>query len=213
MHKKLAEYWFTHGEGPTTHEWIRNISLMPPQFPTKYYKSQEITGHCRYPNLLLKSNQTGHNFCEYEKPAQKIDDHAHRLCPNRKGKTTPHTKIYKHHRIQTWNNQTPGYQVARNCDVVGDALNFVKDVSNAILESKNRKTVYSSVVLPPGNDAGEQDCSRPNTPLLPLCPTRWAVKVKSMDRFVENYERVQATLQELVEVQSSLSGTSKTAIK
>lgn len=34
-----------------------------------------------------------------------------------------------------------------------------------------------------------------------------------MDRFVENYERVQATLQELVQVQSSLSGISKTAIK
>ncbi|KAH9361571.1 hypothetical protein HPB48_001448 [Haemaphysalis longicornis] len=28
--------------------------------------------------------------------------------------------------------------VARNCDVVGDALNIVNDVSNAILESKKR---------------------------------------------------------------------------
>ncbi|KAH7937535.1 hypothetical protein HPB49_012878 [Dermacentor silvarum] len=34
-----------------------------------------------------------------------------------------------------------------------------------------------------------------------------------MDRFVENYEMVQATLQELVQVQSSLRGTSKTTIK
>lgn len=34
-----------------------------------------------------------------------------------------------------------------------------------------------------------------------------------MEMFVENYERVQATLQELVQVQGSLSGTSKTAIK
>ncbi|CAN7983570.1 unnamed protein product [Ixodes hexagonus] len=104
-------------------------------------------------------------------------------------------------------------EVARNCRVVGDALNIVKDVSNAILESKNRKTVYSSVVLPPGNDGGEQDCSGPSTLLLPLCPTRWTVRVKSMERFVVNYERVQATLKELLEVQSSLSGTSKTAMK
>ncbi|KAH9371871.1 hypothetical protein HPB48_012978 [Haemaphysalis longicornis] len=104
-------------------------------------------------------------------------------------------------------------EVARNCGVVGDALNIVKDVSNAILESKNRKTVYSSVVLPPGNDGGEQDCSGPSTLRLPLCPTRWTVRVKSMKRFVENYKMVQATLKELLEVQSSLSGTSKTAMK
>ncbi|KAH7978716.1 hypothetical protein HPB49_006541 [Dermacentor silvarum] len=44
-------------------------------------------------------------------------------------------------------------EIARNCDVVGDAINIVKHVSNAILETKNRKIGSSSVVLPPGNDA------------------------------------------------------------
>ncbi|KAH9375952.1 hypothetical protein HPB48_018719 [Haemaphysalis longicornis] len=95
-------------------------------------------------------------------------------------------------------------EVARNCGVVGDALNIVKDVSNAILESKNRRTVYSSVVLPPGNDGGEQDCSGPSTLLLPLCPTRWTVTVKSMERFVENYERVQATLKDISSLSAQL---------
>lgn len=48
--------------------------------------------------------------------------------------------------------------VARTCDAFGIALIVVKDVSNAILKSKDRKTVqssnertgrlYSSIILP-----------------------------------------------------------------
>ncbi|XP_077491949.1 uncharacterized protein LOC144102594 [Amblyomma americanum] len=61
-------------------------------------------------------------------------------------------------------------EVARNCEVVGDALNIVKDVSHAILESKNRMTVYSNVVLPPDNDDANFDTSRLSAQLV-LLPT------------------------------------------
>ncbi|KAH9370795.1 hypothetical protein HPB48_006320 [Haemaphysalis longicornis] len=103
-------------------------------------------------------------------------------------------------------------EVAKNCYVVDDALNIANDVSNAILESKNRKPVYSSLVLSPGSDSGEQDCSR-QSDLFLTASIEVDSKRKITGRLVDNYERVQATLQELAEVKSSLSGTSKTTIK
>jgi len=82
-------------------------------------------------------------------------------------------------------------EVARNTDLVGDTICTVKDVSNMILRSHKRKQTYLEVVPP---SASSSSVEQVTSNLLPLRPTRWTVRVKSMKRFDENYERVQETL-------------------
>ncbi|KAH7935599.1 hypothetical protein HPB52_010338 [Rhipicephalus sanguineus] len=94
-------------------------------------------------------------------------------------------------------------EVGRSSVTVADALCAVKDVSNAILTSAKRKATYSGIVLPPCVDDAREIPAKASS-LLPLCPTRWAVRVNSVKRFTENYERVQATMQELLQTPGSL---------
>ncbi|CAN7980597.1 unnamed protein product [Ixodes pacificus] len=103
-------------------------------------------------------------------------------------------------------------EASRSCDIIGDALSTVKDVSNAILDSKKRKSVYADVVIATGCEAAVETGSRPNN-LLPLCPTRWTVRVKSMQRFVENYARVQETLKVFLQTADSVTTSSKANLK
>ncbi|KAM7313089.1 zinc finger MYM-type protein 1-like [Ixodes scapularis] len=102
-------------------------------------------------------------------------------------------------------------EVGRGNELVADALTTVKDVSNIILDSAKRKSVYSNIVLP---SMGENsDRGPPPAALLSLCPTRWVVRVKSVQRFLENYERVRATLWEILKTPGSVRDDRKAAMR
>ncbi|XP_040063052.2 zinc finger MYM-type protein 1-like [Ixodes scapularis] len=94
-------------------------------------------------------------------------------------------------------------EVGRSSRVVAEALSTVKDVSNIILTSSKRKNTYIGIVLPPCADASQERPVKASN-LLPLCPTRWTVRVKSMKRFLQNYERVQATIHDLLQTPGSI---------
>ncbi|CAN8018174.1 unnamed protein product [Ixodes persulcatus] len=61
-------------------------------------------------------------------------------------------------------------------------------------------------------EAAEKTGSTPNN-LLPLCPTRWTVRVKSMKSFAENYARVQETLKKLLQGEYIIAGNSRAILK
>lgn len=103
---------------------------------------------------------------------------------------------------------------SKSCDIIAEALSTVKDLSKVILESKKRKSVYSSmsIVLPSVGDPSDEPESMPNS-LRPLCPTMWTVRVKSMKRFTENYTRVQETLSEILQGIGSMADNIKAVLK
>jgi len=73
---------------------------------------------------------------------------------------------------------------------------MIRDVSNAILESVKRKSIYENIVLEPCYNSSELGSVKQN--LLPFCSTRWSVRVKSFTRFLDNYSRVQKKLDEML---------------
>jgi len=87
-------------------------------------------------------------------------------------------------------------EVARKNSAMCDTFTMVRDVSNAILESAKRKSIYENIVLEPCYNSSELGSVKQN--LLPFCPTRWSVRVKSLTRFLDNYSRVQKTLDEML---------------
>ncbi|KAL1467640.1 hypothetical protein MTO96_042026 [Rhipicephalus appendiculatus] len=89
-----------------------------------------------------------------------------------------------------------------------EVLTIVKDVSNVILESAKRKGMYMDIVLEPCDGGSNLKVQR----LLPLCPTRWAVKVKSLSRFQENYERVYRTLEDILGTAGAVADSRRAAL-
>lgn len=87
-------------------------------------------------------------------------------------------------------------EVGRKNNAMCDASSMVKDVLNAILESAKSKNIYENVVLEPCYHSSELGCIKQN--LLPFCPTRWSVRIKSLTRFLDNYNRVKKTLDEML---------------
>ncbi|KAG0419191.1 hypothetical protein HPB47_004308 [Ixodes persulcatus] len=70
-------------------------------------------------------------------------------------------------------------EISRKSDAMCEVMTIVKDVSNVILESSKRKNMYMDIVVEPCDGGPNPRVQR----LIPLCPTRWAVKVTSMSRF------------------------------
>ncbi|KAH7937227.1 hypothetical protein HPB49_009229 [Dermacentor silvarum] len=87
-------------------------------------------------------------------------------------------------------------------------VTIVKDVSNVILESAKRKSMYMDIALEPCDNAESPKVKR----LLPLCPTRWAVKVKSLSRFRENCERVHVTIEEFLATPGTVADGRRAAL-
>lgn len=86
-------------------------------------------------------------------------------------------------------------ETGRSCSLMCDALSLVKGVSNIILESSKRRNMYCNIVLGSSDEEAHRlHCSN----LLPLCPTRWAVRVKAIARFLQNYQRVLETLKAIL---------------
>lgn len=73
----------------------------------------------------------------------------------------------------------------------------MRQVSNIILESSKSKNIYKNIVLT-SEDLDVHNIKVTN--LLSLCPTRWCVRVNAMNRFVENYCRIQKTLDEIIQI-------------
>lgn len=93
-------------------------------------------------------------------------------------------------------------EVARKTGGMCDILCLVKDSSNIILDSSKRRNIYADVVLPPCSGSEEVMLGTPQQPrqqLIPLCPTRWCVRVKSLKRFKQQYSTVQRTLQAIID--------------
>ncbi|CAN7978406.1 unnamed protein product [Ixodes persulcatus] len=69
-------------------------------------------------------------------------------------------------------------EAGRSSEVICTTLTIVTDVSNAILNSTKRKSIYTVIVSAPCPSECEMDM--PVKQLLPLCPTRCSVRVNSM---------------------------------
>lgn len=100
-------------------------------------------------------------------------------------------------------------EISRKSDAMCEVMTIVKDVSNVILESAKRKNMYMDIVLEPCDGGPNPRVQR----LIPLCPTRWAVRVKSLSRFQENYERVLKTLEEILSTPGAVADGRKAALK
>ncbi|XP_060882105.1 zinc finger MYM-type protein 1-like [Metopolophium dirhodum] len=93
----------------------------------------------------------------------------------------------------------------KTVDFANDALNLIRFVSNTILDSSKRKNIFSGIVLSTNLDE-ENDYKTENIPgIILFCPTRWTVRVKAVNRFIENYERVLLTVQEILKDSNSIS--------
>lgn len=78
-------------------------------------------------------------------------------------------------------------EVARNNTEIANALLFVKESSNLIRESSKRRDLFLNV------DEGDSQM------LLSICPTRWCVRAKAMDRVLANYQSLIGALKEISE--------------
>lgn len=101
----------------------------------------------------------------------------------------------------------------KTVDFANDALHLIRFVSNTILDSSKRKNIYSGIVLLTNLDE-ENDYKTENIPgIIPFCPTRWTVRVKAVNRFIENYERVLLTVQEILKDSNSISKDRRAALR
>jgi len=101
----------------------------------------------------------------------------------------------------------------KTVDFANDALNLIRFVSNTILDSSKRKNIFSGIVLSTNLDE-ENDYKTENIPgIIPFCPTRWTVRVKAVNRFIENYESVLLTVQEILKDSNSISKDRRAALR
>ncbi|KAL4143687.1 hypothetical protein QTP88_005991 [Uroleucon formosanum] len=101
----------------------------------------------------------------------------------------------------------------KTVDFANDTLNLIRFVSNTILDSSKRKNIFSGIVLSTNLDE-ENDYKTENIPgIIPFCPTRWTVRVKAVNRFIENYERVILTVQDILKDSNSISKDGRAALR
>ncbi|XP_043192308.1 zinc finger MYM-type protein 1-like [Amphibalanus amphitrite] len=82
---------------------------------------------------------------------------------------------------------------AKQVPMIADVMNIVRDVSTCLNTAK-RKNMFRDHVIGGGDPSNE----RHPTTLLALCPTRWTVRCQAFRRFVDNYDAVVATVDDLV---------------
>lgn len=101
----------------------------------------------------------------------------------------------------------------KTVDLANDTLNLVKFVSITILDSAKRKKMFSDVVLPSSSN-DENIYEHQTIPgIISLCPTRWAVRVKAINRFIQNYERVILTVGEILKESNSIAKERRAALR
>lgn len=79
-------------------------------------------------------------------------------------------------------------EIARNNCEIANALQFVQDVSRLIRSSSKRRDLFLNF---------EDDCE--TQMLLSICPTRWCVRARAIDRVLTNYKTVIGCLKELTD--------------
>ena len=94
---------------------------------------------------------------------------------------------------------------AKKVPQVADALNTVREVVG-ILETTKRKRLFEDHIQELNLQADEDESLQRTTHrrLLPLCPTRWTVRCQAVARFLEEYDVIVLTL-ENVEADRSAS--------
>ena len=93
-------------------------------------------------------------------------------------------------------------EAASESAIVATILQFVKDASNVIRESSNRRKRYRSMF-------GESEVIKN---LLSLCPTRWCIRASAIKRALQNYTELKDTLQALDEEKCACSNQSAATI-
>lgn len=86
----------------------------------------------------------------------------------------------------------------KTVDLANDTLNLVRFVSITILDLAKRKKMFSVVVFPSSSNDENIHEHQTMPGIISLCPTRWAVGVKAINRFIQNYERIILTVGEIL---------------
>ncbi len=89
-----------------------------------------------------------------------------------------------------------GQEVLRECDLLSDVSLIVRDVSKIIRESSKQRNLYESALE-------EEEEKQPLHLLALTCPTRWVVRVKAIKRFLDNFQRVIASIDDLLKMKAS----------
>ncbi len=94
--------------------------------------------------------------------------------------------------------QEAGREIREICDV----LCLVRESSNFILDSGKRQTIFGNIpiISPCTENGGEAEAKLKKTKkLIPLCPTRWCVRTKSLSRYKEVYGQIRGTFQSMLQ--------------
>lgn len=90
-------------------------------------------------------------------------------------------------------------------DLANDILNLVRFVNITILDSAKRKKIFSDVVLLSSSNDQNIHEHQAMPGIISLCPTRWAVRVKAINRFIQNYERIILMVGEILKESNSIA--------
>ena len=96
---------------------------------------------------------------------------------------------------------------AKQVAVVSDAMNLTREISNALNTAKRQNLFKGHVIDGQGTQQEGAHSSKTPKKLLSLCPTRWTVRCQAFQRFVENYDSVVATVEDLIEDRSAPANT------
>ena len=91
---------------------------------------------------------------------------------------------------------------AKRVDMVADALNTIREVTTILKTTKRRKLFEEHAMESEGDECAGAASPRVSRQLVPLCPTRWTVRCRSIRRFLQEYN---AVLQTLTDVQNDRS--------
>ena len=85
--------------------------------------------------------------------------------------------------------------------LISDALATVKSICNLIRSSPKRLAMFQAI---------QQQQGQTQTPLKPLCPTRWTCKAKAIQSVLDNYEELIEAFQAIVNKEGSGEGVKLT---
>ena len=85
---------------------------------------------------------------------------------------------------------------AKSVPTIGDVMTIVRDVVTALNTAK-RKNLFEGHVIQ-GGEEGSHTTGRPKK-LLALCPTRWTVRCAAFRRFIDSYDAVVDTIDDVID--------------
>ncbi|XP_043210530.1 zinc finger MYM-type protein 1-like isoform X2 [Amphibalanus amphitrite] len=85
---------------------------------------------------------------------------------------------------------------AKAVPIIGDVMNIVRDVSTSLNTAKRRNMFEEHVIL--GDDSQSTGPGR-SKKLLAICPTRWTVRSAAFRRFLDCYDAVMDTVDDIID--------------